>query len=561
MTPRLFIHIALATALLFVGPAALADPGNGHGRCGRSDEHPGNGKGPKCSSEEDGSSSSEASPSPSPSEDPSGEGSENENPNEGPPSHSNGNPPEKDNRPNKEDPPRAQPSPTPSGSPGDPGSVLVDAFVDRSMAQIGDTLTYTIIVRNPGTEAISPTVTSAVPEEVRFLSANAQPGPTYSAGTLTWTATDLAPGAVRSMTWTGRVVAAGDLEAVNVVTTTGSTTPAIEAHTYLADVQGVVLHRSPQEPDWGTHEEREVVFSTEERPATVAPGEAAANSSGALPYTGAPVIPMLFGAALLVAGGCMLATNKARRVSAVALLVVMVAAACTSDAPPRDETAQTDESDQGDEVLGTRVGRGNDGDESQGGNGGASDASDENQGSPTRGSGEDAGEDDGPTTPDGDQGDATEGAPPVAAPAEPEEVTTREVVVVEVPNEPPAPRSLESSSADNEISLGWNAASGSITGASSRAIFRADSPIQFLTSLHDGAGRISAEVTMTNVTDEERLLVGGRFVLTVTGDEGSFELASPTLEQVLDPDDEVSAGYEFALPTGNYEIVAAYVSS
>ena len=49
----------------------------------------------------------------------------------------------------------------------------------------------------------------------------------------------------------------------------------------------------------------------------------------------------------------MLATRKTRRLSAVALLVVMVAAACTSDAPPRNETSQTqDDTDEGDEVLG-----------------------------------------------------------------------------------------------------------------------------------------------------------------------------------------------------------------
>jgi uncharacterized repeat protein (TIGR01451 family) len=430
------------------------------------------------------------------------------------------------------------------------------------MAQVGDTLTYVITLRNPGTASVSPTATITVPDEVLFLSATAQPGPSYGAGSLTWTATDLAPGGVRSLTWQGRVTHAGDLDAVSTVTVPGSTTPSLETHTYLARVEGIVLHRSPGEPDWGTHQERKVVFRTVTRPVSGAPNEVASSAGGVLPLTGAPVLSIVFVAALLIAGGCMLATNRARRVSAVALLVVLVAAACTSDAPPRDQTTESqDQNDEGDEVLGTRLGNddnANDGD----GNGndnevdGSDDAADGTDGDGT------GAEDQGTADPDDD--DATDGDP-VAAPdatteGGTEEVTTRDVVLVEVPNEAPAPRALGPSSADNEIFLDWDAASRTITGASSRAIFRADSPIQFLTSLDDGRGRVSAEVTLTNVTDAERLLVGGHFVLSVSGAGGSFQLSSPSLEQVLDPGDEVSAAYEFALPSGSYQIVAEYVT-
>jgi uncharacterized repeat protein (TIGR01451 family) len=432
------------------------------------------------------------------------------------------------------------------------------------MARVGDTLTYIITLRNPGTTAVSPTATITVPDEVQFLSATAQPGPTYGAGSLTWTATDLVPGGVRSLTWQGRVTQAGDLDAVSTVTVPGSTTPSLEAHTYLAQVAGIVLHRSPGEPDWGTHQERKVVFRTVTRPVSGAPNDVAssAGSGGVLPLTGAPVLSIMFVAALLIAGGCMLATNRARRVSAVALLVVLVAAACTSDAPPRDQTTESqDQSDEGDEVLGTRLGE----DDNGGGDGNANEGDDSGDGAAdgTDGDGDGAGaEDQGTSDPDDD--DATEDDP-VAAPdtgtaTRTEEVTTRDVVLVEVPNEAPAPRALGPSRADNEISLDWDAASGTITGASSRAIFRADSPIQFLTSLDDGRGRASAEVTLTNVTDAERLLVGGHFVLSVSGAEGSFQLSSPSLEQVLDPGDEVSAAYEFALPSGSYQIVAEYVT-
>jgi hypothetical protein len=252
----------------------------------------------------------------------------------------------------------------------------------------------------------------------------------------------------------------------------------------------------------------------------------------------------------------MLATNRARRVSAVALLVVLVAAACTSDAPPRDETTESqDQGDEGDEVLGTRVGNGDNGDngDGQGSDEGSADGTDADD----NGAG-----DQGATDPDVDPAaeDDPVAAPDTGTASGTEEVTTRDVVIVEVPNEAPAPRALGSSSADNEISLDWDATDRTITGASSRAIFRADSPIQFLTSLDDSGGTISAGVTITNVTDAERLLVGGHFVLSVSGTGGSFQLSSPSLQQVLDPGDEVSAAYEFVLPSGSYEIVAEYVA-
>jgi uncharacterized repeat protein (TIGR01451 family) len=533
--PRYLIHLALVAALLLVAPTALADPGNGKGSDKCSTDHPGNGH--KCPSEveasagsaDDGSTSEESEeetqPSPQPTPTPT---------------------------PTPSPTAAATPTPSPTAT-ANPGNAYVNVSVDRSIAQVGQTLTYTITVTNPSSAPVSPTITNSIASEVQFLSATAQPAPSFGSSSLTWTPTNLAPGSTRSLTWQGRVVGIGDLDATNTVTGTGIA--PVETHTYLAQVKGVVLHRSPGEPDWGTHEERKVVFSTEERDAT-APDEVAAQSSGAIPYTGAPVIPLVVLAALLLLGGCMFMTQRGRRFSAVGLMLVLIAASCTSEAPPRDQAKQSDE---GDEVLGTRLGRGddaNEGDETTGTPGNDTGENDAN-GNPNDNGDDTANADGGNVPVDDDPVTPADGPAPAT---EPEEVITRNVVTVEVPNDPPVARSLEQSNADNEIFLDWDAASRSIVGANSRAIFRADSPIQFLTSLREDGGGMSAVVTITNVTDAERLLVDGSFVLSVRGSAGSIELTSPRLQQVLDPDDQVSAGFEFALPSGTYEIVAGYVT-
>jgi uncharacterized repeat protein (TIGR01451 family) len=557
--PRYLIHLALVAALLLVAPTALADPGNGKGSDKCSAEHPGNGH--RCPSEEeasaeDGSSSEE----PSEGEATDDEATHNEQPNEGRPdadqnAEDNSSQNQPSPTPTSSSSPTPSPTPTPTATavPGDP---YVNVSVDRSIAQVGQTLTYTITVTNPSSATITPTITNSIASEVQFLSATAQPAPSFGSGSLTWAPTNLAPGATRTLTWQGRVVGIGDLDATNTVTGTGIA--PVETHTYLAQVKGVVLHRSPGEPDWGTHEERKVVFTTEERDVT-APDDVAAQSSGALPYTGAPVIPLVVLSALLLLGGCMLMTQRGRRFSAVGLMLVLVAASCTSETPPRDQATQSDE---GDEVLGTRIGRDdNEGDgatDTQGNDAAENDTAENDTNDNDNNSGDDTADTGGENSPDDD--DPITPADDPAPATGPEEVITRDVVTVEVPNDPPAARSLEPSNADNEIFLDWDAATRSIIGASSRAIFRADSPIQFLTSLREGGGSMSAGVTITNVTDAERLLVDGNFVLTISGSAGSIELTSPRLQQVLDPDDQVSAGFEFALPSGSYEIVATYVT-
>ena len=447
---------------------------------------------------------------------------------------------------------------------GDPSDLLVTVSVDRTIAQVGAPLNYEITVHNPGTEATTATIVDTMPDEVEFLSASGTLMPTVGARTLTWDILALQPGASLVLSWQGRVATAGDLDAMNVTAIADSTATPVESHTYLAAVKGVVLHRSPEEPDWGTHKERKVVFRTRTvYPNTVSSAPAVV-SPGALPYTGVPVVPFIVTAALLLLGGWVLVTEKGRRVAAVSMLVVLVAAACTSGTPSQDRTDRADaqaEDEEGDQVLGTRVDRDGNGSDSNNGSSAGDDNADGNGNGDASATGSDpVGDAEGGT--DVALPEPATDAPPADAVADPQpqEVTIRDVVVVEVANEPPAPRVLPSSGADNAIDLDWDAASRSIVSASSTAIFRADSPIQFLASLDDGNGAISTRLTLTNVTEDERLQVGGRMVVTVSGDGGTIRLTSPPLEQVLEPGDEVSAAWDFALPSGDYSIESSYLA-
>jgi uncharacterized repeat protein (TIGR01451 family) len=530
----------LILALSLAAPSALADPGNGRGgsKCAEGSEgRPGNANGHRCDQGEAATSEDEGSPDPSSEEDPS-EDTSNEA------SESGG---KKDR---SEDAAAPEPSPS-SSAPTTEGDLSLNASVDRSIAQVGDTLTYSITITNTGTGAISPTITDVMPAEVRFVDASGSTVPAVTADDLTWTVPSLAPGASTTLSWRGTVASAGDLDAINTVSAPGVV--PVETHTYLAEVQGVVLNRSPGEPDWGTHEERRVVFTKEERDASVLADGSTTSPSGVLPFTGAPVVPLVAAAALLLASGLMLASDKRRRLAATTLLVVLVATACTSDGPPQLDRSEQADTRQDDEVLGTRVGRGE-------GNG-------SNQGSGTEGSTNE------PPGSEGTNDDADDEGGSVAAPeeptdtgnvelgTEPEQVITREVVLVEVPNDPPPVTHLAPTRGDNAIDLQWSAVSNSIVAATSRAIFKAASPIQFLTSLDDGGGSMAARVTMTNVTEDDRLGVNGRLVLVVSGDAGSIELSSPALQQTLEPGDEVAAEFELALPSGEYQIQCLYVTS
>lgn len=539
------IVLLLASILVLGAPSALAGEGNhkndgttasgegcrGHGP--DKEENPGKGHDRSCddggtTSPDDGGTKGGTDAD----DDPGSAGKD----------HPHGGPPGQD--PANEQPSGGSPGP-PAGNgqpPGQtiPGTFTLDVTVDNVVAQVGTTLTYQITLTNTASQAAAVTVQNAVPQEVDFVSATHDPA--VSGGSIQWSLTDLAPGSVTTLTWTGRVARAGDLDALNVVTiASAGEDVTVETHTYLASVQGLRLQRSATDPDWGTHEERRVVF----RAAPPHAGETAGASTGGsaqLPQTGVPALEVALIAILMLLGGLVL-LGRGKRVAAAAMMVVLVMAACTSEPPvepplERNDASSDEESDdeEGDQVLGTRVGKD---DEEEGAEDGA-----------TAGGTEDS------EAADEGTEDTEEAAD------DPGEELVKEVVLVQVPNEAPDPEALGSANGLNTVSLTWDEPTRSIGTATSSRFFQSGSPIDLLSSVSDAGDGIGTTVTLTNITDDERLLVRGHLVLTVTGAGGTVvELTSPAIDTVLDPNDEVSTDFVLALPTGSYVIDSSFVAS
>lgn len=463
----------------------------------------------------------------------------------------------------KEDKAQGSPDaePTPPAKPGDkkpppeeekgPARLMVDVDVDRNVAQVGTLLTYQISITNQGATKSSLTIDNDVPAEVDFISST-KAVTMSDADSLAWSIADLEPGTVTTMEWTGRVARLGDLDAANVVTVDGAgADPApIETHTYLASVQGVSFQRSAAEPDWGTHTERRVVFRSvgAHAPATAASSDTA---PAQLPRTGVPLLELSLIAALLVLGGLVL-TGRGKRHAAAAMMVVLVAAACTSETtpPPASQSAETPEDE--DRVLGTRI----EGNDSKEDDSKQEDDDEEIAASPTPAiPGTDNGSDSTDTPLDTD----AEVQPP--APVDTEE-TVREVVVVTVGNEPPAPEPLAATDGSNTMSVVWDEPSRSITSATSGRMITRESRVDLLATVSDAGDGMSAGVTLTNVTRDARFLVSGHLVLDVMDGGGTVvRLSSPPINQILEPGDEVSADFLLALPSGSYAIESAFVPS
>ena len=569
LTTQRLICLTLVSILVLGAPSALADPkdksaagsdecpGNGH-----RDDKPGNGNGHGRACDEDASQEETSTTEEQNEAEEEGNGSSGHPHGQPPGQNENGSPSQGESP--GQGKPNEQPSPSPSSSPSpgpgqppgqnDPGTLAIDVDVSRTVAQVGTTLTYTIRVTNTGTSPTSAVVYNEIPAEVDLVSA-VLPRRAPGSGPVGWALDDLAPGSVTTLTWVGRVARAGDLDAVNVVRVEGVEAPAVETHTYLATVQGLRVQRSANEPDWGTHTERRVVYRAPDPDAPDVAGAPSNAPSAQLPFTGFPTLEIAFIAALLLLGGLVL-LGRGKRVAAVAMMVVLVAAACTSESPTpaerpgADADARDDESEEEDRVLGKRVKKGSDDSDQSG----TEDVADDTT--------EDADDtSDVPGVADGSE-DAT-GDEPVASDDDGgDDALVRDVVLVEVANDAPEPQGLGSTSGFNTISLTWDQSSRSVLSATSSRSISADSPIDLVASLSDAGNGMRSTVTLTNVSDSERLLVRGELVLEIAGDNGaSIRLTSNGLDEVLDPGDEVFAEFVLAVPSGSYTVHPSFSAS
>ncbi len=464
--------------------------------------------------------------------------------------HSDNESEEADEQDEGDDEQEASPSrsPSPSDHPGQgrgrgrgsdksdlAATLEVGSRVDSFLAQVGETVHYTVTVMNTGSDPVpSVQVLDFVPAEIAVVRA---PGATsVGANEIVWDVSELGPGQAVEFDWTGWVRRPGDLVAMNtVVASAGEVEPAsFEDALYLA------VASSPEVTNpTGDVVRRKIVRYVQ--PAATAPTTESAQGS-VLPATGLDPSPWILIGLTLFGLGTVFAASRtvavARVGAAAVICFALIGTACVGgDEPPADQEAGTeapgDEDEGKDRVLGKRFDRGGVDDE---------DAEEE----ATEGEGTEADDDEGA----GQEDEPEDAAPPPGPPepAEPERVV--EIVTVQAEDLPIVDQG--SRPGDNVVNYEWDDTAGEITQATSGRRFSADQPVELLSSLGSGGGALVTEVTLTNLDRDHRLRVEGRFVLEITDGSTSTTLTSEAVSVVLNPDGSASAEFEYRLPSGAY---------
>ncbi|HYI46388.1 MAG TPA: hypothetical protein VE174_13105 [Actinomycetota bacterium] len=442
--------------------------------------------------------------------------------------------------------PSASPTPTPTPTPSDdPGSTdeipaVVDIRVSApgGLAELGEHLSYSLLVVNPGdTPLTNLTITNIVPEELDVVGVpiidRAESINLISMGSseeIVWTLDTLDPGEGVTLPWEASVAATGDLVAANdVVVEAEDSSAAASRSVYLARsstpaVQGGTSSAAP-----ATTQTRRVVRYEQRRiPAGTAPA--------ILPFTGANVSGW-FALALILLGAGVVFT-RARRSPALlcALMGLVIMAACTSADPPPSAEAPKQESPKGDdEVLGKRIHKGDNENTAEAPPGSIDDPSPGEEG------------DDDATEPDTETEDAITQLPV------PQEdlirvVTVPVVEIVEVQG--PATEVLTSVPGDNLITFSWDEASRSVTGAASSRTLTRDVVATVLSELSTASPSIAPSVELTNVSDGS-LVVKGNLGIETQG-PGQTVTTSEHVDLVLAPGGSITLDFEYVLPSGEY---------
>jgi hypothetical protein len=355
---------------------------------------------------------------------------------------------------------------------------------------------------------------------------------------IVWIFETIDPGESIDLNWSGHVSSPGDLEASNRIEalSNGRRLAQSSQSTYLGYVQGVRTERG--ERPAAVVQERVV---TKLVPVST---EVAAAPGGILPLTGwSPAGVIVFGFALIAAGGLLLLPGGLPRPSRLVLIaILLLGTACVSEqntaAPDRpdvessvtpepepepsggtgpDQDNKRDEK-RGDRVLGLRLDRNGEAD------GRADDATDTPLGTPTE-----------------------------AVAYE----TVTEVVSVTVQPEVTEER-LDSREGDNTMSFTWGP--GTAPQAASSVRFSPDATEELLVGLSSRGSRLLAPISLVNVSEDRRLVVQGRLVLQVSSGRRTSTLSSGPIDVVLEPGGETTAVITFSLPAGTYSAKAAFLS-
>jgi uncharacterized repeat protein (TIGR01451 family) len=453
-----------------------------------------------------------------------------------------------------------------------PEGLAVSSRTRGVLTQVGSMLRYEVVVSNDGEADLENVlVVDVAPAEVQVVSVDivdeveaVQIGQSGGRHDIVWNVGSLPAGASVELPWDGRVARPGDLRAVNSVRGLLGTTEATRgrSESFLAAEGPRELANPPFEPI----EDRVVTF------VAPPPGEAAPRSAtqpgAVLPFTGAAPWQIVRAGALLVLGGLLLVlgtrlSREPRKALIAALLAGLVGVACVSaneesgDAAgpvtsPRTAVTDDPRDEEETRVKGERIVRGE-------GDAGAETAAPTDAPAATP-----------PPTAPPATGPPTTVAPTatpppvVAAPTAPPPADAGPVRVVRVVRtelEDLPVEDLESRDGDNTISFGWDEAAG-ITSASSGTRFVRGGGSELFTDLSEEEGRISNRMTLRNTAEAARLRVRGRLVHEVyQGARLVARLRSDPIDVVLAPGGEVAARFSYLLPTGDYTVQAAFVSS
>jgi hypothetical protein len=108
------------------------------------------------------------------------------------------------------------------------------------------------------------------------------------------------------------------------------------------------------------------------------------------------------------------------------------------------------------------------------------------------------------------------------------------------------------------MSFTWGPGSGLQAASSVR--FSPGATEELLVGLSSKGDRLSAPISLVNLSENRRLLVQGRLTLEVSSGGRTSSLSSGPIDVVLEPGGQTTAVIAFSLPPGTYSAKAAFLS-
>jgi uncharacterized repeat protein (TIGR01451 family) len=408
----------------------------------------------------------------------------------------------------------------------------------RLLTEVGDTLRYTVVVSNPGSEPLDDVVVvDLVPSEVDVEGVSlvdgveaVQIGEHKGQEDIVWVLAPIAPEESIKLPWTGHAARPGDLTATNAVEAriSDERVRVVKSRSFLAMEQAMGV----ENPAYRRVASRVV---TQRVPAPAVLG------APVIPATGAGLDRLTLAAIGLMIAGLSLtgAARGSRRSLSIGIVVLsLVAVACTTSDPevqapsgaPSDRRSESPEAEatpdrEGERVLGERLERDR--------------RRDERDAPPT------------------DVAAPEPAQVPAPVPQRFEVVETERLVVVRAGDLPA--RVLASQAGGNVLSYVFDADSEEIREARSERLVTAEAATEILSAVSLSNGAIESTGTIRNPSERSRLRVHGRILLAIFAeDELLARLRSDEIDATLTPNGEVVVPFTHLLPTGEYRVEISF---